>query len=650
MSYLKFDKTQLINLNYSLKREFLRSNRAGSFGSSTLIFCNTRKYHGLLICPLEKLDGQKHVLLSSLDETIIQHNKEFHIGSRKYPSEYHPLGHKYLEDFYTDPMPSHIYRVGGVILKKEAILCANDERILLRYTLLDAHSPTRIRFQPYLAFRQIHKLSKANLDVNTKYEPVQNGIKVKLYEGYPYLFMQISQETDYIHAPDWYYNVEYIEELKRGYEGHEDLMAIGFFELPIGKGQSIIFSAGTTVVDPAELEEMFEAEAKKRTPRNNYENCLENAAQQFFIQKGKDLYITAGFPWFDIWARDTFIALPGLSLARGEAKLAKQVLLSMSKHLKDGLFPNQGICEHCDVNSVDAPLWYIWAIQKYVHYLDSSEGIWKTFGAYIKQILQAYKQGTHYGIQMRPNGLIYAGIEGKSLTWMDAIVEGVPVTQRLGYDVEVQALWYNAVNFALEIAQKAKDNEFIEEWKDLPEKIKGSFLEMFWDEIKGYLADYVNDYEGHNFAVRPNQIMAASMYYSMLSIDQMQRMLNVVEKELLTPRGIRTLSPRDSNYKGHYEGNQTQRDLAYHQGTAWPWLLGQFVEAYLKVYEKSGIAFCERLYLAFEEEMTNAGIGTISEIYDGDPPHDARGAISQAWSVGEIFRIKCMIDKLKNKK
>lgn len=647
MSYLKFEKNQLINLSYSLKREFLRSNRAGSYGSSTIIFCNTRKYHGLLVCPLEELDGEKHVLLSALDETIIQHEKEFHIGSRKYASEYHPLGHKYVDDFIADPTPTHIYHVGGVTLKKEAVLCEKEERVLIRYTLLEAHSETRIRFQPYLAFRQIHKLSKANLDVNTKFEEAENGIRVKLYNGYPYLYMQLSEDAEYIHAPDWYYNVEYLEELKRGYEGHEDLMAIGFFELPIKKGKPIVFSAGTSPADSGSLNAQFNAEIKKRTPRDSYENCLENSAQQFFVKKGDDLYITAGYHWFGIWGRDTFIALPGLSLARKDFKAAKNVLVTMSKQLRNGLFPNQGIGDDKDVNSVDAPLWYIWAIQKYVYVTESFEGIWKTFGFYIKQILENYKDGTHYGIKMRSNGLIYAGIEGKSLTWMDAIVNGTPVTQRMGYDVEINALWYNAILFALEVAKKARDKEFVEKWKNLPELIKNSFLEIFWDAERGYLADYVNDETGTHSSVRPNQVMAASMPYSMLDIDQMQSLLKVVEQELLTPRGLRSLSPKDPNYIGRYEGNQEQRDRAYHQGTVWPWLLGHFVEAYLKVYNKSGIAFCERIFHEFENEMTIGGIGTIAEIYDGDPPYETRGAISQAWSVGEIFRIKCMLDRYK---
>ncbi len=647
MTYLKFDKEQLINLNYSLKRELIRTNRAGSYSSSTIVFCNTRKYHGVLVCPLEYLDGEKHVLLSSLDETIIQHEKEFHIGSRKYPSEYHPLGHKYVRDFTTEPIPTHIYRVGGVVLKKEMILTENEERILFRYTLLEAHSPTRIRFQPYLAFRQIHKLSKANMDVNTKHEPVANGVRVKLYNGYPFLYMQISKKAEYTHAPDWYYNVEYLEEKNRGYECLEDLMAVGFFEFPIKKGESIIFSAGTTEADPTKLKAKFNAEIKKRTPRTDFESNLENAAQQFFIKKDNNLYITAGFPWFGVWARDTFISLPGLALVRDDMVSAKKILETMSKELRNGLFPNNGLGLNADVNSVDAPLWYIWAIQKYVEKLGSYAGIWGTFGKNIIQILEAYKKGTNYGIKMHDNGLIYAGVKGKALTWMDAIVNGKAVTPRIGYDVEVNALWYNAVNFALEVAKKSRDKEFIEEWQHIPELTQKSFLEIFWCDEQKYLADYSNNEEGTNWDVRPNQVIATSMPYTMLTEEQIQLVLKTVESELLTPKGLRTLSPKNENYKGRYEGNQDERDSAYHQGTAWPWLLGHFVEGYLRIYGQSGIRKAERIYEQFEQEMQIAGLGTISEIYDGDPPHEPRGAFSQAWSVAEIFRIKCLIDNHK---
>ena len=647
MAYIEFNKKDLVNLNFSLKRELLRSNRSGSFANTTITFCNTRKYHGLLICPLEYLDGEKHVLLSALDDTIIQHNKEFHIGSRRYPGEYHPLGHKYIEEFYAEPIPTHIYRVGGVILKKEILLAENEERILFRYTLLDAHSPTKLKFQPYLAFRQIHKLSKANMDANTKHEPVANGIRVRLYNGYPYLYLQTNKKSEYTHAPDWYYNVEYLEERDRGYEYHEDLLAVGFFEIPIKKGESIVFSAGTTEIDPRRMKQRFEAEIKKRTPRDSFEHNLENSAQQFFVKKDHKLYITAGFPWFGIWARDTFISLPGLALARGDLNSAKKVLDTMAKELREGLFPNVGLGETADVNSVDAPLWFIWAIQKYVEKIGSFAGIWKHYGPKIRQILNAYKKGTHYGIKMHDNGLIYAGVKGKALTWMDAIVGGKPVTPRIGYDVEINALWYNAVMFALETAKKARDKKFIEEWQDLPEKIKQSFLDTFCDEQKGYLADYVDE-NGPNWDVRPNQVIAASLPYIMIEDEQINKILKVVENELLTPKGLRSLSPKNPNYKGRYEGDQTERDLAYHQGTVWPWLISHFAEAYLRIHGKSGIRFIEKIYKGFEDEMFVAGLGTISEIYDGNPPHTPRGAISQAWSVAAVLYIKDLLENYKN--
>lgn len=647
MSYLNFDKQQLINLNYSLKRELIRSNRAGSYSSTTITFCNTRKYHGLLICPLEQLDGEKHVLISSLDETIIQHGREFHIGSRKYPAEYHPLGHKYIEDFQSDPIPTHIFRVGGVVLKKEILLSQEQEQILTRYTLLEAHSPTRIRFQPYLAFRQIHKLSKANMDVNTKYEPVDNGIKVKLYNGYPFLYLQTSKKFDYIHAPDWYYNVQYLEEALRGYESTEDLMAIGFFEASLKKGESIVFAAGTEEAETKQLKRMFTNEVKKRTPRTSFENNLENAAQQFFVRKNNKTHITAGFPWFGVWARDTFISLPGLVLARNDHKTAASVLETMSKELRNGLFPNVGTGIYAEQNSVDAPLWYIWAIQQYVDHVGSYAGIWKSYGDKIAEILDAFKNGTKFNIKMQDNGLIWAGEHGKAVTWMDAVIAGKPVTPRIGFNVEVNALWYNAIKFILEVAKKSRNKKLVDEWQDVPEKIKKSFIEMFWDAEKAYLADYVDE-NGANWDVRPNQIFATSLPYSMLTLEQSQKVLQIVENELLTPKGIRSLSPKNPLYKARYEGGQVERDSAYHQGTAWPWLLGHFVEGYLKVHEKSGLNLAKRIYHGFEEELIYAGIGTISEIYDGDPPHEARGATSQAWSIAEILRIKKLIDKTEN--
>jgi predicted glycogen debranching enzyme len=646
MSYLEFDKSQLINLNYSLGIEMLRTNRAGSFSNTTIICCNTRKYHGLLICPMENLDGDNHVLLSSLDETVIQHDRHFHLAVHMYPGVVHP-GHKYIREFENEPIATIIYRVGGVLLKKEMLLVENVERVLIRYTLLEAHSPTKLWLHPFLAFRNVHSLSKANMDVSQKYEQVENGIKTKMYHPYPFLYLQISKKSEYVSAPDWFYNVEYIEELKRGYAGHEDLFVPGFFEVDMKTGESIVFSAGLTETNTKNLNKDFNTEIKKRTPRNSYANCLENSAQQFIMRNKTGTEIIAGYPWFDRCGRDTFISLPGLTICRNELDTCSEVLDTMSKTLKNGLFIKTGKLKDDDRSSVDAPLWYFWAIQKYAERTGDYSTIWKKYGDKLKKILDAYKTGTQYNIKMQSNGLIYAGYDGIALTWMGVMINGQPLTPRTGMAVEVNALWYNAVQFALELAKKAKDKKFISEWEELPALIEKSYTETFWNDQKGYLADYVNgNYK--DWSVRPNQIFAASLPYS--PIDEVKRhaVTSVVQNELLTPRGLRTLSPNNPEYKGTCDGDVISRDKSYHQGTAWPWLLGAFCEAYLKLYGKSAVRFVRDLYSGFEEEMKTHGIGSISELYDGDPPYKANGAISQAWSVAEILRIKYLADKFES--
>jgi len=645
MSYLRFDKSRLINLEYSLGKEILRTNRAGSYASMTIIGCNTRKYHGLLVCPVDQLDGERHVLLSSLDETLIQHDKEFNIGIHKYEGDnYEPKGHKYVRDFEAETIPVTIIRVGGVVLRKERLLVENDEQILIKYTLLEAHSPTILRFKPFLAFRNIHALSKSNLTANIKSEFVPNGIKSKLYNGYPYLHMQFSKSVDFIPVPDWYYNIEYLEEQKRGYDYKEDLFVPGYFELPIKKGESVVFSGSTKEIKPNSIKRRFTAELKKRVPRDNFKNCLINSARQFIVRKKGETRIIAGFPWFDCWGRDTFISLPGLTLSIDDPKTFLQVTDTEVRKLKGGLFPNMGSGENAAYNSVDAPLWFFWAIQQYVDYAGSEMSVWKKYSGHMKAILAAYREGASFNIRMQENGLIWAGEEGKALTWMDAVVDGYPVTQRKGFAVEINALWYNAVKFALELAEKAGDNKFIKEWVNMPEKIKESFRIVFCDPDKAYLADYVDgDYK--DWSVRPNQIFAVSFKYSPLDNDKKKQVLDTVRKELLTPRGLRTLSPKNPDYKAVYEGNQEKRDKAYHQGTVWPWLLGHFCEGYLKLHKKSGIGFVRQLVEGFEEVMNEHGIGSISEIYDGNPPHLPGGAISQAWSVAEILRILSMPDK-----
>lgn len=644
MGYISFDKNQLVNLEYSLKRELIRTSRSGAYASSTIINCNTRKYHGLFICPMEDIDGDNHILISSLDLSVVQHDEVFHLGVHKYPDGvYFPKGHKYLRDFQIETIPYFIYRVGGALLKMERIL-SDDDRIMLKYTLLESNTETKLRFQPFLAFRNVHKLSKANFFVNTKYIPVENGIKLRMYDSYKYLYMQLSKKCEYVHVPDWYYNMEYIEEQERGYDYREDLYVPGYFEVPIKKGESVIFTAALSEMSPSSISRKFNTELAKRSPRNNYEECLRSAAQQFICKRNGKTEIVAGYPWFGRWGRDTFISLPGLTLHAGNAKACREVLDTMSSEMKNGLFPNIGAGDDAALNSVDAPLWYFWALQEYSNVLPDRRQIWQVYGKKMKAVLDAYRNGTSFNIKMHDNGLVWQGTQGKALTWMDAVVNGRPVTPRMGFAVEINALWYNAIMFSLELASACGDAEFIDRWKDIPERTKNSFLQTFWNADLGYFAD-VATYETADFSVRPNQIFACSLPYTMVTTDMAASALEKVKSRLLTPKGLRTLSPDSPEYKGVYFGNQEQRDSAYHQGTVWPWLLGHFCEGLLKVYDKQALPLVKKIAYGFEEDMTIAGIGSISEIYDGDPPYNPRGAIAQAWSVAEVLRIFALIKK-----
>jgi predicted glycogen debranching enzyme len=647
MGYIKFDKQQLINLEYSLNRELLRTNRAGSYSNTTIIGCNTRKYHGLLVCPMEEIDNDNHVLLSELDVSVVQNNVAFNLGVRKYPGNvYEPKGHKYVRDFEVDNIPKLVYRVGGVVLQMERIL-SEDDRVMVKYTLIDAHSETKLIFKPFLAFRNVHRLSKANLFVNTNYTTVKNGIKFRMYDGYKPIYMQFNKNIEYVHVPDWYYNVEYQEEQNRGYEYHEDLFVPGFFEVNIKKSESIIFTASLEEIQPTAIVRKFNNILKNRLPRESYIACLRSAAQQFIYKRNGKTEVFAGFPWFGRWGRDTFIALPGLTLYNGDIKTCKDVLNTITAELTDGLFPNIGTRETSVMNSVDAPLWFFWTLQEYLKFTNNKKAIWTDFGSKMKHILENYRNGTHYNIKMHDNGLIWAGEVGMALTWMDAVVGGKPVTPRHGFDVEINALWYNAIMFSLDLAQENNDKKFVDEWSYIPEMIQLSFIENFWDEEKKYLADYVT-YDFKDFSVRPNQVFACSLPYTMISDTIKERVLELVRKVLLTPKGIRTLSPNDPQYVGIYEGSHEQRDNAYHQGTVWPWILGHFSDAYLQVHQKSGLSMVEKIFSSFEEDMTMNGIGTISEIYDGNPPYYARGAISQAWSVAELIRIYDLIETYKS--
>jgi len=648
MSYISFDKKQLVNLEYSLMKELLRTNRAGSYASTSIIRCNTRKYHGLLISMQPQIDKLHHVFLSTLDVTVIQNNAEFNLGIHKYEDNlYEPGGHKYIRDFESDPIPKLTYRVGGVVLTSEILFSAEEDRILLRYTLEDANSATKLRFKPLLAFRNVHSLSQKDDYVDTNFSEIRNGIKLRMYDPYDYLHLQFSKKIKYTPEPDWYYGIEYTKEKSRGYDYKEDLYVPGTFETGIKKGESIILAAGLDDIGNSKLNILFEKEIKSRIPRDNFIHCLENAAEQFFMHGENKTELIAGFHWFTVYGRDTFVALPGLTLTQGDTETFFKVIDSLIPLMKKEFFPSTIQGNTIEYNSVDAPLWFFWSLQQFVDTTEDYITIWEKYGKVMKKILEGYKKGTDLNIHMQDNGLLHSGFEKDALTWMNTIVNDLPVVNRNGLAVEVNALWYNAIRFYIELASKQKNVRGVKEWKKIAASIEISFSDTFWDENSGYLADVVRG-DFKDMAVRPNQIFAISLPFSPLSDDVKYMVMHKVQQELLTPRGIRTLSPKNPDYKGAYKGNITERDMAYHQGSAFPWLFGHFAEAYLKLNGKSGLSFIKRYLEEFENEMTETGIGTISELFYGNPPHKGKGAISHAWSVAELLRINNIINQLEN--
>jgi predicted glycogen debranching enzyme len=634
----------MTNLQESLRREFLRTNRSGAYSSSTLVDCNTRKYHGLLVVPVPELDDENHVLLSSLDCTVIQHGAEFNLGLHKYQgNNFSPNGHKYIREFDATKVPTTTYRVGGVILKKEVIFQHYEDRILIRYTLEDAHSATTLRFRPFLAFRSVRQFTHENATASRDYSPVDNGIKTCMYAGYPDLYMQFSKKNEFVFQPDWYRGVEYPKEQERGYASNEDLYVPGYFEMPIKKGESIIFAGSTSQIRTSSLKRLFDEEVADRVPRDNFYHCLVTAAHQFHKrEKNDDRYLLAGYPWFKVRARDTFIAMPGLTLAIGEVDYFEFVMKTAEKGLREFMEGKPLSVKIYEMEQPDVPLWAIWAIQQYVKTVGIDAG-YKKYGKLISDIVNYIIKGGHPNLRLDDNGLIYTNGRGRAVTWMNSTANGRPVVPRSGYIVEFNALWYNALKFcaAMKAEQgKAKDAEALEKRALLA---KESFVDTFVNEY-GYLLDYV-DGTMMDWSVRPNMIFAVALDYSPLSQQQMKSVVDICTRELLTPKGLRSLSPKSGGYNPIYVGPQTQRDYAYHQGTAWPWLGGFYMEACLKLYKRSRLSFIERQLVGYEDEMDYHALGTISELFDGNPPFHGRGAMSFAMNVAEILRTLKLMEK-----
>jgi predicted glycogen debranching enzyme len=637
MSYLNFGKEQLINLEYSLNKEILRANQKGAYLSTTISGCNTRKYHGLLICPVSDLWSDKFVLLSSLDVAVFENGSEFNLGIHRYAGGvYEPKGHIYIREFDFTRIAQTIYQVGGAVLKTETILADNEQQVMIRYTLEDCTLPVKLRLKPFLAFRNIHQLSRANLFVNHKFWKVANGISMKMYENLPQLYMQFSKKTEFVPVPDWYYNIEYQKEKNRGYDFLEDLYVPGYFEVAVKKGESIIFSGSTEEIEPAKLKRKFTTEKSTRPERKTFAQALDYAVKQFILKHNGDTDIVAGYPWYGSITRQTFISLPGLCLSLNDKNTCLAILDTYLKHLREGFFPDQINQKNPVYHSPDSSLWFIWVLGKMMSKTGDAVQLWDKYGKAVKEILQAFKNATLKYVGVTKEGLVFAGKENTPLTWMNSIVDRAPVLQRDGMPIEFNALWYNALNVAVELARNAGDTVFVDAWKGMIKKSGEAFQKTFLNNGHEHLADTVKEGKP-DWSVRPNMVIAMAMDYSPLSREQKKIILDVVITDLLTKRGLRTLAPNHLRYRGLVEGSPDEREIAIHQGAVWPWLTQFFTEVYLKIYHKGGLSLLKNLLKEYENDVSEHCLGTISEMYNGNPPHKAKGTISQAWSVASLI-------------
>lgn len=637
MSYLKFDKNLMINLEQSLPKEMLRTNKSGAYHCTTIVGCNTRKQHGLLVIPIPEMDDKAHVLLSSLDESVIQHGASFNLGLHQYGDNvFSPNGHKYIREFNCENVPVMTFRVGGVVLTKEKVFISHENRILIKYTLVEAHSPTTLRFRPMLAFRNANDLCVENDAINKDVRLTHNGVSTCLYSGYPELFMQFSKPVEWINEGHWYKGIEYTKDKVRGIPYKEDLWVPGYFELPIKKGESIIFSASTYECVPKKFEKTYDGELTTRTCRTSFFNCLKNSAKQFYLKKDSGTYIMAGYPWYNVRARDELISLPGCTLAINHEEDYFEILDTFLSALFRFIDKGEKDPTIGEIDLPDIPLWTIWAIQQFRRHTDSNE-CRKRYGASVRRLVEDIRSEKIRNLKLNHNGLVSSNGQNTPVTWLSASINGQPIIPRTGYILEFNALWYNAVKFLISLYENEKGEEaYVASLASLAKKIKLSFLDTFLNDY-GYLYDYVNG-SYTDLQVRPNLAIAIGLEYSPLDRRQRKGVLDLCTRELLTPKGLRSLSPKSFAYNPTYVGNPTEREYAVHLGPARPWLFGFYADAYFKVFGLSGLSFIERMLIGYEDEMTEGCIGSLSEMYDGNPPYTGRGAVSTAKNVGEILR------------
>ena len=635
MAFLKFNKSELVNLEYSLKREIIAANETGAYCNTSIVACNTRRYHGLLAVPVDELGGGKYMLLSALDESLTLRGKQFNLGIHCYGDTYDPKGHKYIVDFDANPVPVITYKVGGILFTKTIMMVPDNDQVLIKYELLEAPSKLTLTLKPFLAFRSVHSLTSQNSEAYAGYDEVDSGVAFRLYNGFPYLNMQLSGQAAFKSQPYWYSGVTYSDEYRRGFDCREDLFVPGTFSLEMKPGDSVVFSASVNEINPRGLKRKFTDTLKKMAVIEDYEDLLAHNAELFKVHHNGKSRINAGFSWLETGLlRETIASLPGLTLyANGSCEEFEQILDTLIADESERLFHRTTQCE--------APLRLTETIQQYIRFSGKERQIWKKYGETLKKIIESYAPGQRKEIAMHPNGLLWAQMDGVALSWMNAYVYGNPVTERAGYQVETNAYWYNALCFAIDMENKygtKKDNAFVARWTPVRDMVKENFQPMFWREEWGYLVDFVGNGPVSQ-AVRPNMLIPAYLEYCPVDDEVISEIVMTINDELLTRRGLRSLSPRNEAYRGVYEGSQIDRDLAYHQGCAFPDLLAPYIDLCFRMMGSTFYGRAKYLVEGFFEDISKHGVGAFSELYDGDPPHEPHGAIASAMSTAALLQI-----------
>lgn len=644
MAFLKFNKSELVNLSYSLKREIVRANKTGAYCNTSIVTCNTRRYHGLLAVTLDRFNGDRYMLLSCMDESLIVDGKQFNLGIHCYGDSYEPRGHKYVVDFGADPVSAITYKVGEVVFRKSLMLVRDRAQLLIKYELVSSPAPVRLQLKPHLAFRNVHDLTHQNPEANAYGTKIQNGMSYRLYANFPDLNLQFSDsKVKFDEAPYWNTNITYSDEYRRGFDCREDLLVPGTFEVKLAKeGDSVIFSASLMQEEPAGLKRRFTSCLGKIKDVKSNRDELLRCADTLITDHNNRKKIISGLTWgYTGILRESLLVLPQLTLAgMNDPKEFEDILDNIIADEQERLFRR--------TTQADAPLCVANCLQAYIDYGADEKAVWNKYGIIMRGIIESYLPGERNEISMHPNGLLWGQVPGVALTWMNAYANGCPVTERAGYTVEANALWYNAICFAVEMETKygSKKSQFVQKWTEIRDLVRANYQKTFWNAQHGCLADYV-DANGQNMDIRPNQLMAICLKHSPVDEELFPSILRVIDNELVTARGIRTLSPRNPNYKGVYEGSQIDRDFAYHQGSTRPFFLEPYIMVSFRVKGPSFLKRAEWLVEGFYEDLAKHGVGAFSELYDGDPPHEPHGTISSALSTAALISIDRIISKYK---